>query len=163
MLSWPQDYSPTFLLVAQCLLNNIIPKRVPFCFVSFFNLGEEHVGSQTRLLQFSSLPPHRWVQTSTARGLWLVNMAEHKASLSSRVEERAVIVVTCVENRKDMEPKGWSVSWQALNMEVQNTNVWLATPYSLVELLGIMQKTITWGCSYTTTILNRVHCHRFQL
>jgi hypothetical protein len=69
-------------------------------------------------------------------------MAKYSASLSSRVEERAVMIAAYVENRKDIAPKGRSFSYQAPNMEVQNTIVWLATPYSLVELLGIMQRTI---------------------
>ena len=52
------------------------------------------------------------------------------------------MIAAYVENRKDIAPKGRSFSYQAPNMEVQNTIVWLATPYSLVELLGIMQRTI---------------------
>jgi hypothetical protein len=63
-------------------------------------------------------------------------MAEYSASLSSQVEERAVMIVACDENHKGIAPKGWSVSLQAPNMEVQNTIVWLATPYNLVKLLG---------------------------
>ena len=67
-------------------------------------------------------------------------MADYSASLSSRVEERAVMTVACVENRKGIAPKRWSVSSQAPNMEVQNTILRLATPYNLIELLGMMQR-----------------------